>query len=102
MDNAMIFAAGAVAVFCLSLYGLFTYGHLLRKILTLNIMASAVFLLLGGVARHGGETTDPVPQAMVITGIVVAVAVTAFAVGLARRIHAISGHTHLPEDRENP
>lgn len=102
LDNAMIFAAGGVAVFCLSLYGLFIYGHLLRRILALNIMASAVFLFLGSVSRHGGEATDPVPRAMVITGIVVTVAVTAFAVALARRIHAISGKTHLPEDREHP
>ena len=102
ISSAMIFAIAGVAIFALTLYGLFTYGHLLRKIMTLNIMASGVFLFLGGVASHRAETADPVPQAMVITGIVVAVAVTAFAVGLARRIHATTGHPQLPENREAP
>ena len=41
---------------------------------------------------------DPVPQAMVLTGIVVAVAATALALALVRKLHALSGRLELPDD----
>jgi len=57
----------------------------LRRILAFNIMGSGAFLVLVGLAqRHG--VVDPVPHAMVLTGIVVAVASTALALALGRRI----------------
>jgi len=40
---------------------------------------------------------DPVPHALVLTGIVVAVSISAFALALARQIHAESGRTSLTE-----
>ena len=106
IDQAAIFAVAAVVVFCMALYGLIAYAHLIRKIMAINIMGSAIFLFFGAVARRnqveaGGDVTDPVPQAMVITGIVVAVAATAFAIALARRIHALTGEAQLPEERES-
>ena len=101
IDQAVIFAVAAVVVFCMALYGLIAYAHLIRKIMALNIMGSAVFLFFGAMARRGDpEVTDPVPQAMVITGIVVAVAATAFAVSLAKRIQSATGRMQLPEERD--
>ncbi len=44
------------------------------------------------------EGPDPVPHAMVITGIVVAVSATAFALVLAWRIRHATGRTALAED----
>jgi multicomponent Na+:H+ antiporter subunit C len=41
---------------------------------------------------------DPVPQALVLTGVVVAVSATALALALARRLFALTGHTALPDD----
>ncbi|MNC39829.1 putative monovalent cation/H+ antiporter subunit C [compost metagenome] len=59
-------------------------------------MGSGAFLVLVGLAqRH--DVADPVPQAMVLTGIVVAVAATALALALARRLHALTGRMELPE-----
>ena len=53
------------------------------------------FLVLVGLAqRH--DVPDPVPQAMVLTGIVVAVAATALALALTRRLHALTGRLELP------
>ena len=102
-SSEIIFALAAVVVFCLGLYGLIAYAHLVRKIMAINIMGSAVFLFFGAIARRNfDEGSDPVPQAMVITGIVVAVAATAFALTLARRIHAETGQTQLPEERRRP
>ncbi len=100
LETELVFAAAAVVVFSMGLYGLIAYAHLVRKIMALNITGSAVFLFLGAMARRSDAgVTDPVPQAMVITGIVVAVAATAFALALAKRIHARTGQTRLPEER---
>jgi multicomponent Na+:H+ antiporter subunit C len=40
---------------------------------------------------------DPVPQAMVLTGIVVSVAATALALALARRLLNLTGEMRLPQ-----
>jgi multicomponent Na+:H+ antiporter subunit C len=61
-------------------------------------MGSGVFLVFGIVARRGavaGSRFDPVPQAMVITGIVVAFAASAIAVALILRLSAESSHVTL-------
>ncbi|HSP01425.1 MAG TPA: NADH-quinone oxidoreductase subunit K, partial [Thioalkalivibrio sp.] len=55
-----------------------------------------------GLPQHQGEP-DPVPQALVLTGIVVAIAATALAVVLIRRYYHLSGLTSLdgePASRE--
>jgi len=75
---------GAVAA-GLGLYGLITDAQPLRKILAFNLLGAGVFLSFGVVARRGaaaGFGGDPVPQALVITGMVVAFAATAMAVAL--------------------
>jgi multicomponent Na+:H+ antiporter subunit C len=80
-------------------HALIVQEHLLRKILALNVMGSAVFLLVVAVAyRNRGEFPDPVPHAMVLTGIVVAVSVTAVGLALVRRLHAETGRATLREE----
>jgi multicomponent Na+:H+ antiporter subunit C len=69
-------------------------------------MGSGVFLVFGIVARRGADAGfrfDPVPQAMVITGIVVAFAASALAVALILRLSAESGRVTLdPEAWTTP
>lgn len=89
--------AGA-ALIGLGLYGLIVHPHPLRKLLAFNLIGSGVFLVFGIVARRGaaaGLAFDPVPQAMVITGIVVAFAASALAVALILRLHEESGRVTL-------
>ena len=65
------------------------HAALLRRLIGINIMGAGVFLLLITVAYRGpGQTPDPVPHALVLTGIVVAVSATALALALARRLNA--------------
>ncbi|MFU8804139.1 MAG: sodium:proton antiporter [Bradymonadaceae bacterium] len=97
--SVTIYAMTGVIIFALSLYSLLVYGHLLRRILAVNIMGTSTFLVL--IAMAGRDPTlppDPVPQAMVLTGIVVAVSATALALSLARHIHSETGETSLPGD----
>ncbi|TVR97787.1 MAG: hypothetical protein EA406_08675 [Rhodospirillales bacterium] len=99
MDQADVFILAGMALFAVSMYSLAVQRHLVRKVLAINIMGGGCFLVLIAVARRApGDVADPVPHAMVLTGIVVAVSVTAFALILARRIRAGTGRTELPED----
>lgn len=74
----------------LGLYGTFFLGSPLRRVVAFNLVGAGIFLLFGVVARRGGGgslwSSDPVPQAMVITGIVVAFAGTTLALALIRRL----------------
>ena len=98
MTIANLYALVGVGVFSLSFYALIVHAHLLRKIMALNIMGSGVFLILVALAKRiGGDTPDPVPHAMVITGIVVAVSATALAIVLMLKLLAISGRSELPD-----
>lgn len=102
MSSSSLYAFASALLFAGALYALLSLPHLLRKVLALNFMSSAVFLFLVSVARRGpeGSPPDPVPHALVLTGIVVALGATAFALALVRRLHALTGHTRLPEDEE--
>jgi multicomponent Na+:H+ antiporter subunit C len=100
VSTFVLYGITGVLLFCLALYGVLARGHLLRKVMALNMMGSGVFLLLISVAeRNRLDVPDPVPQAMVLTGIVVTLAVTAFAISLARRVFDESGRMSIePEE----
>lgn len=74
-------------LFGIGLNGLISCSHQLRKILAVNLMASGIFLILI-VTGYGadGSAIDYLPQAMVLTGIVISVSTTALALTLACRI----------------
>ncbi|TXH15894.1 NADH-quinone oxidoreductase subunit K [Azospira oryzae] len=99
MTGGLLFALTGVVLFAMGVAGVLLIGHLLRRILAFNLMGSGAFLVLVGLAQRN-DVTDPVPQAMVLTGIVVAVAATALALALARKLHALTGRLELPEDRD--
>ena len=101
MSAASLYGVCASVLVGIGLYGLVVQPHPLRKILAFNVLGSGVFLFFGVVARRGaaaGFAADPVPQAMVITGIVVAFASTAFAVALLLRLFTVSGDASLRPD----
>lgn len=95
MTTGLIFALAGAALFAIGAAGVVLLAPLLRRILAFNIMGSGAFLVLVGLAQRDGAV-DPVPQAMVLTGIVVAVAATALA--LARRYQALGGRDELADD----
>lgn len=94
MSAGLIYALAGVLLFCLGLHALLAHVHLLRRILAVNIMASGCFLALVGLAQRAGAP-DPVPHALVLTGIVVTVSTTAFALALLRHLADTTGATTL-------
>ena len=101
MNAATIFGLCGAGLVGLGLFGLITHPQPLRKILAFNLIGTGVFLLFGVVARRGaaaGLGGDPVPHALVITGIVVAFSATAMAVALLLRLFTATGGATLGSD----
>ncbi len=100
MSSATLFGLCGAVLVGLGLYGLIVQPQPLRKILAFNLLGGGVFLLFGIVARRGGVGAiggDPVPQAMVITGVVVAFAATALAVAMLLRLFDATGRASLDD-----
>jgi multicomponent Na+:H+ antiporter subunit C len=103
---------GSVVLFCIGLYCVITKNNLIKKFIGINIMETSVFafiIALGVV--DGGEApimgagasapfTNPIPQALILTGIVVAVSTTALALSLIIRIYEHCGTIEADELRE--
>ena len=101
MTTTATFGLCAATAVGLGLYGLIANPQPLRKLLAFNLIGSGVFLLFGVVARRSGGAgfgSDPVPHALVITGIVVAFAATALAVALLLRLFNATGSATLRSD----
>jgi len=101
MNPATLSGLVGAALVGLGLYGLIVNPQPLRKLLAFNLIGSGVFLVFGIVARRGGVGPfphDPVPQAMVITGIVVAFAASALAVAIMLRLASAGGRLTLDPD----
>ncbi|MGK7297428.1 MAG: sodium:proton antiporter [Candidatus Wenzhouxiangella sp. M2_3B_020] len=96
-------------VFCTGLYVLLVRQNLLKKLIGLNIMETAVFAFIvttGMVdgadpplldAALGPVFASPLPHALVLTGIVVAVSVTSLALAMIARIQREHGTIELDE-----
>lgn len=106
----------AVYAFCVGLLtasGIFLMlrGHTFPVVIGLTLLSYAVNLFLFGSGRlsisgaaildGGGNYADPLPQALVLTAIVIGFAMTAFTVILAMRARADLGSDHV-DGKENP
>lgn len=99
MSGGVLYAACGAALVGIGAWGALARAHLLRRLLALNILGSGVFLLFGGLAwRAPALGSDPVPQALVITGVVVALAATALAAAMIGRLVALSGDARLADE----
>lgn len=61
---------------------------LITRILALNVASAGVLMIIIVLALRAGEpgTPDPVLHALALTGIVITVSITGFAIGMVRRI----------------
>jgi len=101
MSTATLFGVYGAVLVGIGLYGMIAQTELLRRIVAFDVLGSGIFLIFGAVARRGaagGLASDPIPQAMVITGLVVAFAATGVATALLLRLSASAeGVARRPE-----
>ncbi len=118
MSSLSVFALCGMLLIGVGAFGLLSHPQLLRCVLAFNVVGSGVFLAFGALSArmtpHTAETAlqassavvtgqgaDFVPQAMVITGIVVSLAATALAVTLITRLFDETGDDRLPGDESD-
>ncbi len=99
----------AVILFVIGMHTMLTNSNMIKKVIAMNIMDTSVFLLFvaagyvaGGQApiiREGLEISyiNPLPGAMMLTGIVVGVSVTAYALSLIVKIYQYYGTVDTDE-----
>jgi len=99
-----------IALMMIGLYAILARGNLVKKIIGLNILQTAVFLFYISIGKVAGGTVpviwpassrpegfqnapyeNPVPHVLMLTAIVVGVSVTAVALALIVRIKAAYG-----------
>jgi multicomponent Na+:H+ antiporter subunit C len=103
----------AIFLFLVGLYGVATKRNLIKIVVGLTIMEYATFLILtligyreGGkppiVVEHIGQAklVDALPQALVLTAIVIGLATTALLLSIAARIYHKYGTFDVAEIRK--
>jgi multicomponent Na+:H+ antiporter subunit C len=90
MTAQFLYGGAGILLFALGLWSLLVHEALLRKLIAVNIAGGGVFHVFIAIAYRGDTAPpDPVPHALVLTGIVVAVSATALALALNRRLEAL-------------
>ncbi len=105
--------AAAMILFCIGLYTLIMRRNVIKKIIGLNIMETAVFFFLvcvgylnEGVAAivvqgvEHAKMVNPIPQALVLTGIVIAVSINALSLALVLKLYKHYGTLNVDELKE--
>ena len=118
LENLLLnhYEAAAVILSGIGLTNLLLQRNLIKKIIGLNIMDTAVYLFLaakgyvagraapiliekagGGWLTSSSIYVNPVPAGLVLTGIVVSVSVTAFSLALTLRLYEHYGTLNIDE-----
>jgi multicomponent Na+:H+ antiporter subunit C len=93
-DPALLYGLAGSGLFALGLAGALLQRQLLARLLALNVGGAGVFMALIALGYRGpGTPPDPLPHALVLTGIVVAVSATALALALGRRLRQTGGQS---------
>ncbi len=102
---------GAIILFGVGFATMLMHSNLIKKIIGMNIMDTAIFLffiakgyisgreapIIRGVNKGIEGYINPVPTALMLTGIVVAVSMTAFLLALTIKLHEKYGTIELDE-----
>ncbi|MBF9052348.1 Na+/H+ antiporter subunit C [Roseobacter sp. HKCCD9010] len=87
MSGDVVFAVTGALLVGIGLYRIAVSTGLVRRLVAINVLSAGVGSVLIASAYRGPEVApDAVPQAFVLTGIVVIVAMTAVGLVLVRRI----------------
>lgn len=112
-DTAIILLSGAIGLLVIGAGGMLLSTHLYRMLLALAIAEAGanLFLVIAGYRWHAiapilqspfssSPMVDPVPQAMVLTAIVIGVGVQALALSLLIRIKHTYGTLNVVEVKQ--
>jgi multicomponent Na+:H+ antiporter subunit C len=99
MSGLSVLALTGAGLIGLGIYGLLAHAQLLRRVIGFNLVGSGLFLFFGAAGARE-MPVDPIPQALIITGIVVAFAASALAVALITALARATGRATLPEESE--
>ncbi len=105
---------GSMLLFFIGLFGLLTRKHIIKIFISIAIMETAIFLLFIGLTvkldfiapildtahTNVSNMNDPIPHAMVLTAIVIAMSVLALGVSFAIEYFKLTGKTNIDEMNE--
>jgi multicomponent Na+:H+ antiporter subunit C len=89
MSAAVLYGTLGIVLFSLGLYGAIVRRLVMRKLVSVNVMISGVFLTFIAAGTRADGEPDPVAQAIVLTGIVVTLGGTALGLAIVRRLRAL-------------
>jgi multicomponent Na+:H+ antiporter subunit C len=101
----------SVILFGIGFMILLLHNNMIKKIIGMNIMDTSIFLLFISIGYIKGKEApiiiggqmsikgyvNPIPSGLMLTGIVVAVSVTAFMLALTLKLYEIYGTIELDE-----
>jgi len=88
----------AVALFMIGLYGLIARRNIVKTIICIGVMEMGIILFF--LTIHAHPDADPIPQALMITAIVIGVAVTAVALVMFIELYHKYGTTNWKKARQ--
>lgn len=110
INSGLVFYTAAIGLILIGIAGLVMSTHLVRMIFGLALLESGANLLLVVVGYRAGAAApiivngkippamvDPVPQALVLTAIVIGVGILALALALALRVQRAYGTLDIRE-----
>ncbi len=105
-----VVTVGSFIIFTIGLVGVLSRKNLFKIFLSLSIVESSLFLyfignhfevgkvapiVTDGIKGFGTRMVDPVPQAMILTTIVIGIAVLALALSFVVNYYRLSGHIDI-------
>ncbi len=107
VDNYFYFAS--IVIFLIGMHIMLTHSNMIKKIMGMNIMETAIFLFVVSIGYVDGGSApiviegqtirfiNPLPSALILTGLVVGVSLTAFALSLVIELYKCYGTTDSDE-----
>ncbi len=103
----------SLVIFLVGLYGIIAKDNLIKKIIAFAILDSSIVLyFIGSGYRKGGtapiiaegieKVVDPVPQALMLTAIVIGICIIALALSISIRIYDKYGTLNVSEIKDAP
>ncbi|QNO13621.1 cation:proton antiporter subunit C [Alkalicella caledoniensis] len=92
----------AIVLFLIGFHTMLTHSNLIKKVIGMNIMETAIFLFfvaIGYINDRSAPIVDgtpktfinPLPSALILTGLVVGVSLTAFSLSLIMKLYKYYG-----------